>query len=102
MFFCIFLRLYFCLQKAKEQPKQTKIKNAKSNLFAQNNKKQTKRLETRKAKKYALQKTKYQPKFVLENLAENLLPKEKHCCLKTAMKKNISQQCWKYLTKYIF
>lgn len=94
--------LFFCLQKAKEQPKQTKIKNAKLNLFGQNNKKQSNNWETHKAKKYALQKKEHQSKFGLEDLEENPLPKQKHCYLKKAMKKNILQQCWIYWPKYIF
>lgn len=67
----------------------------------QNKKLQTNNLETYKAKKFALQKKENQTKFVHGNLAKNLLPRKIHCCLKTKKKKNISQQCWKYLTKYI-
>lgn len=93
--------LFFCLQKAKEQPKQTKIKNVKLNLFGQNNKKQSNNWETHKVKMYALQKKEYQKKFALANLAKSPLPNKKHCHLKTAKKKNISQQCWKYWSKYI-
>jgi len=90
------------LQKAKVSPKRKKTKSAKSNLIAQNNKMRTKCSETRKSKKRALQKKEYQKVFALENSAKNPLPKQKRCRLKIAMKKNISQQRWKYLTKYIF
>lgn len=55
-----------------------------------------------KRKNMPLQKKEHQSKFGLEDLEENPLPKQKHCYLKKAMKKNILQQCWIYWPKYIF
>lgn len=101
VFFDVFVFEFDGLKKISKKPKQTKTKLSKANLFVQNNTTQTKNLEKCKVKTYALQKKEYQKKFVLANLAKSPLPNKKHCHLKTAKKKNISQQCWKYWSKYI-